>query len=254
MIKRVIPILLYRDQALVKTIKFKEDQYIGDAINAIKIFNEKEVDELVFIDIDATIGLREPDYNLISRIASECFMPLTYGGGVTSIEQMKKIYAIGVEKIALNSYNFKSLELLKDAVTLFGGQSVIAAIDFTKTVLGKYRVYDYLNKKATSFKVDEYIKRLETTGCGEFLITDVSREGTLRGYNQEFFKGLATSTKIPIIANGGASSVEDVVQLLNSSEVSAAAASSIFVFQGKHKAVLITYPGYTYLSKMLTNV
>jgi cyclase len=247
---RVIPVLLLHKQGLVKTVKFKKPKYVGDPLNSIKIFNEKEVDELIFLDIDKSKNNKEPDYELITSFASECFMPICYGGGITTIEQMKKIFKIGVEKIALNSSALENESLLREAVSIFGAQSIVVAIDIKKNLLGKYKIYSHNKKKVLKNDIDEYIQLLNNIGVGEIFINNVDLDGAQTGYNIELLKMITKKTDIPVIACGGAGSLEDFKIAKQEAGVSAVAAGSLFVFKGKHKAVLITYPKYNELEKL----
>ena len=246
---RVIPVLLLRDNALVKSIKFKDYQYIGDPINAIKIFNDKEVDELVFLDIDASRNRKEPNYELIKSIATECFMPICYGGGITTIEQMKKIFKLGIEKISLNASIFDNIDLLLEATKIFGSQSIVVSIDIKKSLFGRYGVYNHIKKKIEKKNLIQYIKMIESYGAGEIFINNVDLDGTLKGYDTDLIKKIVNEVNIPMIYSGGAKNLEDFAnaQKLN---ISAVAAGSMFVFHGKHKAVLITYPKYNELEKL----
>ncbi len=240
---RVIPILLLRDSVLVKTIKFKEYQYIGDPINAIKIFNEKEVDELVFLDIDATRKKIEPNYNLIKSIASECFMPVCYGGGITNIEQMRKIFKLGVEKISLNYSLLKNPSLINNAIKIFGKQSIVASVDIKKSFFGKYNIYNYLKRKKVKGDLFKYLNQIEELGVGEILINNVDADGTFSGYDLELIRQIRKNINIPMIFCGGAKELSDF-KLAKDLGISGAGAGSMFVFHGKHNAVLITYPQY----------
>lgn len=239
MLRRAIPVLTIDDSDLVKKKQFKDYKYVGDPINAVKIFNEKYVDELIVLDI--TKDKVEPDYNLIKSFTNEAFMPLTYGGGVSTIEQMKKIYRLGVEKISLNSTAFKDPELIKEAVSFFGSQSVVASIDYKNDVLG--RTYCYINngKNKTKYSPVNLAKHYEKIGVGELLITSIEREGTKKGYDYKLLEEVIKSVNIPVIVNGGASSREELIKAIDISGAAAAAAGALFVLQGIHDAVLISY-------------
>ncbi len=247
---RVIPILLLQNKGLVKTVKFKNPKYVGDPLNAIKIFNEKEVDELIFLDIDASKKGIEPDYELIKDFASECFMPVCYGGGITNLEQIKKIFSLGIEKVSINSIAFDNEQFIREAVKMFGSQSIVVTIDIKRSLLGKYHIYDHTRKKTLKILYLEYIKRIEKLGIGEFLINDVDRDGTMQGYDAELFKSIVQYVTIPVIACGGAGALDDFKKIKQEANISAVAAGSFFVFQGKHRAVLITYPKYNELEKL----
>ena len=239
---RVIPVLLLRNQGLVKTIKFDKHVYVGDPINAIKIFNEKEVDELIFLDIDASKNGIEPNYSMISQIATECFMPVCYGGGIKDIETIRKILKLGIEKIAINSSALKSLDFVKNAVVTFGSSTIVVSIDVKKNLLGKHQIFDHKNKKIINNDLFEYINEMEQCGVGELLINSVDKDGTMTGYDISLIEKITKQVKIPVIACGGASSFSDFKTAINFAKASAVGAGSIFVFHGKHKAVLITYP------------
>lgn len=246
---RVIPILLLKNNGLVKTIKFKKDQYIGDPINAIKIFNEKEVDELIFLDIEATKYNKEPNYEIIKSIASECFMPVCYGGGITTIEQIKKIFHLGIEKVSLNSSILNNYDLLEQAVEIFGSQSIVVSVDVKKNLFGKYCIYNHVRKKIEKLNVSDYLKNIEKKGAGEVLLNHVDLDGTQLGYDTELIKYVTKDLNIPLIYCGGAKDLTDF-KVAKDLMVSGVAAGSMFVFHGKHKAVLITYPGYEILKKL----
>jgi len=247
---RVIPVLLLHNKGLVKTVKFKSPKYIGDPINAIKIFNEKEVDELIFLDIDASKAKREPNFDLIEDFASECFMPVCYGGGITTIEQIRKLFAIGIEKVSLNVSALTDKNLIKKAVELLGSQSIVVTIDIKKSLFGKYQVYNHTNKKTIKKPYLEYIKNIEKLGAGEILINNVDLEGTQKGYDISLMKSIVQNVNIPVVACGGAGSLVDFKKVKDVANASAVAAGSFFVFQGKHNAVLITYPKYEELEKL----
>ncbi len=239
---RIIPCLLLRGRGLYKTVKFKDPTYVGDPVNAVKIFNEKEVDELILLDITATAQQRGPDFELIEDIASECFMPLSYGGGVTSLEQMRQLYRLGVEKISLNSAAYTDRQLVQQACATFGSSSVTASIDVRKTFLGKYEVW--INGGKTNTKEDpiRYAQALSQAGVGEILVNSIDRDGTMAGYDLAFLEKLASSVDTPIIACGGAGSLAHMREAVDRAHIPALAAGSLFVFHGRHRAVLINYP------------
>ena len=247
---RVIPVLLLHNKGLVKTVKFKSPKYIGDPINVIKIFNEKEVDELIFLDIDASKEKRGPNFKIIEDFASECFMPVCYGGGITNIEQVKKLFAIGIEKVSLNISVLTNENLIKEAVEIFGSQSIVVTIDIKKSLFGMYQVYNHSNKTTLKKPYLEYIKSIEVSGAGEILINNVDLEGTQKGYDTSLMESIVRSVSIPIIACGGVGALSDFKKVKDEAKVSAVAAGSFFVLQGKHNAVLITYPKYEELEKL----
>lgn len=248
---RVIPVLLIKDGLLYKTKKFKTPQYIGDPINSVKIFNEKLVDELIVLDIDASKKNRVINFELINSIASETFMPLTYGGGIHSIEDARKIFALGVEKIALNSYALERPEIITELQKEFGSQSIVVAIDIKKNLFNNYQLYTHSATKKSKLNLLEYIQSLEVLGAGEVLVNLVDHDGMRNGYNIELMKSIAQNTSLPVIALGGARGIEDIQKILH--HVSAAAAGSIFVYQGKHDAVLITYFNESEINLLMDN-
>lgn len=247
-IKRIIPCLLLKDKGLVKTIKFSEPTYIGDPINTIKIFNEKEVDELVFLDIDATRLNKEPQYDLIRNISSECFMPFAYGGGIQSLHQIEKIINSGAEKIILNTHAFLKKDFLKEAVNHFGSSTIVVAIDVKKDIFRTNRVFIIGGTQNTGRNPVEYSKDIENEGAGEILINSIDRDGTMEGYDIELIKGITKTVRIPVIACGGAGQLNDFRIAIKEGGASAVAAGSFFVFHGKRRAVLITYPSQTDIS------
>lgn len=245
---RIIPVLLVQNKGLVKTIGFKNPVYIGDPINAIKIYNEKEVDELVILDIEASRRRSGIDWPLLNRFNREAFMPLGYGGGIKNIQDIKKIINLGYEKVILNSVLFGSLSLISEASHIIGSQSLVVCVDIIKAKDSSFRVYDHINRKITGLNPYDYIKSLETEGAGEIIIQSVDRDGTYQGYNMEFMKEISAKVKIPIVALGGASSLSDIKAVLKT-DVSGAAAGSLFVFYGRLKAVLINYPSQAEIEK-----
>jgi len=250
---RIIPCLLLKNKGLIKTYKFKESRYIGDPINAVKIFNEKEVDEIVLIDIEASKNNRKPDFNLISRIGKEAFMPMVYGGGIKTIEDAKKVLSSGFEKISLNSLILNNKNAISEFSKYFGSQSIIVSIDVKKNINGKYEVYDYLSGKSIKKNPIEYAIESEEKGAGELLINSVDKDGTMEGYDLELIHKISYNTTIPVIALGGAGSLFDFKQIINEGGASAASAGSMFVFQGKHKAVLINYPNRKEIDDIIIN-
>jgi cyclase len=238
---RVIPSLLIHKGGLIKSVQFKSYKYIGDPINAVKIFNEKEVDEIVVLDIDATKENRPPNFEAITEIASEAFMPMAYGGGITTLEEIKKILHSGFEKVILNKSLHSNLSLVTQAANLFGSQSVVASIDIKKGFLGKYKVYTDNGKNSTKFTPVEFSKMVEQAGAGEILINNIDADGTYKGFDISLIKEIASAVNIPIVAMGGAGNLEDFYKAKQAG-ASAVAAGSMFVFQRPHQAVLISYP------------
>ena len=241
-ISRVIPCLLLRNNGLVKTVKFKDSTYIGDPINAIKIFNEKEVDELIFLDIDASKEKKEPPFNLLKNIASECFMPLCYGGGISSIDQISEIIKCGVEKVSINTHAVKNPLFIKNAADIYGSSTIVAAIDVKKNIFGKYQIYINGGSENTNKDPLEFAKLIEQMGAGEIFLNSIDKDWTMTGYDIELIKKISNSVKIPVIACGGAGNIEHMREAIQQGAAAAVSAGSFFVFYGKRKAVLISYP------------
>jgi len=247
---RVIPVLLLQESGLVKGQQFKNHKYVGDPINAVKIFNEKEVDELVFLDVSATDENREPDFELIADIASEAFMPFAYGGGVKTVEQVERLFSIGVEKAIINSAAFYNPDLVKDAAKVSGSQSVVVSIDVKKSLFGSYEVYVNNGRAKTKLDPVIYAKQMQDYGVGELIVSSIDREGTGKGYDINLLEMVANAVDVPVVGLGGAGCVQDLADAKNKTAVSGLAAGDLFVFHGKHKAVLITYPKYSELEKL----
>lgn len=238
---RVIPVLLLRNKGLVKTIKFNQPKYIGDPINAVKIFNDKEVDELVFMDIEASKLGKGPDFEMIKNLASECFMPLGYGGGISKIDHIQKLFSIGVEKIIINSAVLDNLELVSVASEIFGNQSIVVCIDVKKNFWGKHQIFSHSDNKLSNMDVLEYALKCQNSGAGEILINSVDRDGTMKGYDLELISKIASGLSIPLVVCGGAGSINHFREAKEAG-ASGLAAGSFFVYHGPHKAVLISYP------------
>jgi cyclase len=251
-IKRIIPCLLLRNKGLVKTLKFRESTYLGDPINTIRIFNEKEVDELMFLDIDATKNSAEPPFELINKISSECFMPFAYGGGINSLSQIDRIIRCGAEKIVLNSAFHLQENLVYEACRKFGSSTIVVSMDVRKDFLRGYQVFIKGGTMRTGLNPVEYAKKAESDGAGEILLNSIDRDGTMEGYDLELVKKVSAAVRIPVVACGGAGQLEDFRNVINEGGASAAAAGSFFVFHGKRKAVLITYPGYSEIKKLFS--
>lgn len=238
----------------MKGEKFKNHRYIGDPINAVRIFNEKEVDELVFFDISATENNREPAYKLIGDIASEAFMPLAYGGGIKTLEQATKLFKLGVEKVILNTSAFESPELITAVAARFGSQSIVVSIDFRKAMLGGYEVVIRNGRSRIKMNPVDYAKQVEQLGAGELILTSIDREGTGKGIDAKLSEEVVDSVDIPVVLQGGLLNIESITEALRLTGASAVAAGRMCVFHGKHKAVLITYPKYEELEKQLNVV
>lgn len=238
---RIIPALTVDFEALVKTTKFRRPKYVGDPLNAVRIFNEKEVDELLFLDITATRDKRQPNYRLIEEIAGECFMPLSYGGAINSVEQAKNIFKLGVEKICLQNSVMQEPSLISKLADLFGSQSIMVSIDIKRNIFKKPKVYNYLTRKLIRKTWLEVIHECVERGAGEVLLNDVDRDGTLSGPDVGLIRDASRAIEVPMIAMGGASNLSDISEMIKAG-ASAAAAGALFVYHGPHKAVLITYP------------
>lgn len=247
---RIIPSLLIHDNGLVKTVNFKNPKYVGDPINAVKIFNEKAVDELAIFDIDATVLGKEPNYSLIERLASQSMMPLCYGGGVKTVEQAQRIFSLGIEKIALSSAVLKNPKLITDIAERVGAQSVIVVLDVKKKLLGGYEVYTHNGKKATGINPFKFVEEAQRLGAGEIVINSIDRDGVMKGYDLDLIAKVREKISLPMTVLGGAGSLDDIEKVINSHGVIGVAAGSLFVFKGPYKAVLINYPTQTEKNKI----
>ena len=250
-ITRVIPVLLLKSAGLVKTVKFKDPKYVGDPINAVKIFNDKEVDELVFLDITATQENRQPPLEFLEKIASECFMPLCYGGGIRSLDTIKAILKVGVEKVAVNSFAIEEPSFVQKAAERFGSSTIVVSIDVKKNFWGKYEVYTKGGKVSTGLDPVKLAVQMDKMGAGELLVNSIDRDGTMQGYDIDLVKKITGEVSMPVIACGGAGSLDDLKDAVKTGGASAVAAGSMFVFHGKHRAVLINYPPSNELEKIL---
>ncbi len=240
---RIIPCLLLHNKGLVKTVQFTNPKYVGDPINAVRIFNEKEVDELVILDIDASAEKREPNYFLLEILASECRMPLCYGGGVSTVEQIEKIIKLGVEKVALSSAAVMNPQIISSASRIVGSQSVVVVIDVKKSQWRKnYEIKIINGTKSTKIDPVDFARRAEELGAGEIVINSIDADGTMAGYDFDLIESIRSKVKLPITALGGAGSFSHIQQLINKFGVIGVAAGSLFVFKGVYKAVLINYP------------
>jgi imidazole glycerol-phosphate synthase subunit HisF len=247
---RVIPCLLLRERGLVKTHKFGNSKYVGDPVNAIRIFNEKEVDELLVLDIDATREQREPDYELIEEFAGECFMPLAYGGGIKHVDEVKRLFSIGVEKVSVQTSALRDLDLISAIAARYGKQSVVVSIDVKKNLFGQYRLYSSASGKTLDRDWTAFLSDAVNAGAGEILINSVDRDGTLSGMELPLIKAAAHACSVPLIACGGAASLADIKAAVEAG-ASAVAAGAFFVYYGPHRAVLITYPNYDEMVSVL---
>ncbi|KQW97677.1 AglZ/HisF2 family acetamidino modification protein [Flavobacterium sp. Root420] len=239
---RIIPSLLIHENGLVKTVNFKNPKYVGDPINAVKIFNEKEVDELAVFDIDATVKGLEPNYSLIERLANQSMMPLCYGGGVKNIEQAQRIFSLGIEKIALSSAVLENPKLITSIADRVGAQSVIVVLDVKKKLLGGYEVYTHNGKKATGINPFKFVEEAQKLGAGEIVINSIDKDGLMKGYDLDLIDKVREKITLPMTVLGGAGSLEDIEKVIDKHGVIGVAAGSLFVFKGPYKAVLINYP------------
>jgi cyclase len=239
---RITPCLLVHNKGLVKTVNFKSPKYVGDPINAVRIFNEKEVDELILLDIDATRERREPDYMMIERLASECRMPLCYGGGVRTLEQALRIFALGVEKIAIGSIAVERPEFVTELANRVGRQSVVVVMDVKLTERG-YRLFLCNGTKPTALDPVLFARRLQELGVGEIVINSIDQDGMMKGYDLALIRSVRQVVSVPITALGGVGKLEHIGTLIREFGILGAAAGSLFVFKGVFRAVLINYPG-----------
>jgi len=247
---RVIPCLLLKNEGLVKTVKFKDPKYLGDPINIVRIFNDKEVDELIFLDITATVENRPPNFEILGKITSECFMPLGYGGGIRTLEDVRKLLAIGVEKIVLNTSAVENPSLIRAAADYAGSQAVVTSMDVKKTMFGKYEVYTRGGRKATGLDPVKFAVEMEKQGAGELFLNSIDRDGTMQGYDLELVRRVADSVTVPVVACGGAGNIQHLAEAIQAG-ASAAAAGSMFVFQGPLRGVLISYPAQQELKRAM---
>lgn len=246
----MIPALLIKDGGLVKSVKFQDYRYVGDPINAVKIFNDKEVDELVILDISATASQRPPDMMALKEIASEAFMPVGYGGGVTTVEEIKELISLGLEKVILNTSAYERPELVSEGANYVGSQSIVVSIDVKKNMWGRYKVFVRNGSKNTGLDPIAYAYQMQQAGAGELLLNSIERDGTFGGYDTALIKEISRAVDIPVVAMGGAAVVEDFSNAVRSG-ASAVAAGSMFVFQRPHRAVLISYPSQKELKEKL---
>jgi len=246
---RVIPILLLKGRGLYKTEKFDKAKYLGDPINILRIFNDKEVDEIALLDIAATTEGRGPDFEQIADIVSESFMPLAYGGGVSTLDQAMRLFALGVEKVVLNTHAIDNPDLITQISNQAGAQAVVVAIDAKKPLIGGWQVYAQGGSRKTNLSPPEWAKTAVAKGAGEIMITAIGQEGTMKGYDLDLIQAVTAAVNVPVIAHGGAGSITHLKQALGAG-ASAVAAGSLFVYQGPHRAVLISYPSPSELADL----
>ncbi|MDT8416140.1 MAG: AglZ/HisF2 family acetamidino modification protein [Flavobacteriaceae bacterium] len=242
---RIIPCLLVHKKGLVKTTQFKDPKYVGDPINAVKIFNEKEVDELIVLDIDATVEQRGPDFSLIKNLAVECRMPFCYGGGVTTVAQAKEIIGLGAEKVALSAAAIYNTQILREIGRAVGVQSVVVVLDVRKKKLfGGYEIVTHNGKKVAGIKLSDFIKEVNEIGIGELVINALDNDGKMEGYDFKLFDWVRDQIEMPMTILGGAGKLEDLKEAVSRYKTIGVAAGSLFVFKGKYRAVLINYPNF----------
>ena len=252
---RLIPVLLVRDKGLVKTVKFKDGKYVGDPINAVKIFNEMEADELTVLDIDATTKGKEPDFKMIENLANECRMPFCYGGGVKDTTQAQRILSLGVEKVAISSAAFNTPEFIKKLASQVGSQSVVVVLDIKKKLLGnRFECYTHNGTKNSKTCPIKFAQEMEKMGAGEIVINSINDDGMMTGYNLDMVRLIRSNINLPVTMLGGAGSYGDISKLIDQERIIGAAAGSLFVFKGKYKAVLINYPNAQEKNKIINKV
>ena len=238
---RIIPCLLVHKGGLVKTVGFDKPKYVGDPLNAVRIFNEKEVDELMVVDIDATRERREPDYALIANMAAECRMPLAYGGGVHAVEQFERLVSLGVEKVAVSAAAVANLDLVHAAASRVGGQSVVVVLDVRRKG-AQWQVFTHNGTQATGLDAVAFARRAEAAGAGEIVINSIDCDGQMKGYDLDLVRQVRAAVTRPLTVLGGAGKLADVAALVREFGTIGAAAGSLFVFKGVYRAVLINYP------------
>ncbi len=248
---RAIPCLLLKDAALVKTIRFENPSYVGDPGNAIRIYNEKEVDELIFVDITAGIEGRPPAFDLIERLAAECFMPLAYGGGITSVVQMRELFRLGVEKAVVNSAAIANPELIREAAGEFGNQAIVVSIDAARLADGSYEVRTAGGRQSSGMDPRSWAETAAALGAGEILLTSIDRDGTMEGYDVELIRQVSGAVDIPVIACGGAGKVAHLGEAVREGGAAAVAMGSMVVYFGRNRAVLISFPSRRELARTL---
>jgi len=246
---RIIPVLLIKNRGLYKGVRFKDHIYVGDPINIVKIFNDKEVDELILLDFEASIKNKPIDFAYLEEVVSEAFMPIGYGGGVNTIDDAKKIFSLGVEKVIINTSAFLRPQFISELARAFGSQSIVVSIDIKKTSKGSFVFYSD-GTKNTRYRPLEAALLMERNGAGEIIINDIDRDGTRSGYNLEYVEEISKKVAIPVIVCGGASCIDDFKDAKNAG-ANACAAGAMFIYHGPHRAVLVSYPRYEDLRKVL---
>jgi cyclase len=237
---RVIPVLLLTEAGVVKTCRFSAPVYVGDAINAVKIFNQKEVDEIVILDIEATRSDRRPELGRLEEICSEAFMPLAYGGGVTSVEELESLFKMGIEKVVINSSVYTDPGIIRAASEIFGSQSIVVSVDVKRDIFGRYRIFSRAGTCRVNRELNEVLDWVQAEGAGEVIVNSIDRDGTRKGFDLQLVRSAASRLDIPLVAMGGAGNVGHLKEAIDAG-ASAVAAGSMFVFHGVHSAVLISY-------------
>jgi len=244
MIPRVIPCLLLGGAGLVKTVHFREPRYVGDPINAVRIFNDKQADEIAVLDIQATVEGRGPDLDEIAEIVSEAFMPVAYGGGVADLVTAIRLIQVGVEKVIVNTAAAENDRLVAEIADHLGSSTLVVSIDAARHSDGTYEVVTRAGTRPSGLDVRAHAETMARRGAGEIFLTSIDRDGTMTGYDLELIRQVANTVPIPVVACGGAGTTADLATAVRDGGAAAAAAGSLFVFHGRHKAVLITYPPY----------
>ncbi len=253
LIPRVIPCLLMDNNGLVKTRKFKKPHYVGDPVNVINLFNRFEVDEITLLDIRASLEKRDPNFALIKQLASECWVPLAYGGGLKTFQQVQQIFNIGVEKVIFNTASFENTALIAKTAEIYGSQAVVVSIDVKKQLLGKPECWALSGTQRLKIAPIEQAQRMEALGAGEILLMSIDRDGEMNGYDLSLIKSVASAVNIPVIACGGAGVREDLARPIHEANASAVSAGSLFVYQNKERGVLINFPERTVLESLLSS-
>lgn len=252
---RIIPVLLVHNGGLTKTVTFGPGKYVGDPLNAVRIFNEKQVDEIVVLDIDATVQNNEPNYNLIRSLAAECRMPLCYGGGVKTVEQVQQIVSLGVEKVAIASAAIQNEDLIVQSANQVGSQSVVVVMDVKKQGFlgGRYEIFTHNGTVGTGVDPVNFAQKMNNLGAGEIFINSIDRDGAMKGYDFTLTQRVREATTLPITVVGGAGSLQDIEDLIRTFGIIGAAAGSLFIFKGKYRAVLINYPSQSEKNELFSS-
>ncbi len=245
---RIIPVLLLHNDGLYKTKQFKDPKYVGDPINAVRIFNEKEVDELLILDIDCSVQKKEPNFELIEEIASEAFMPVGYGGGISSLDTAKRVFQLGVEKVVINTALAQNTDLISSIANIYGAQAVVASIDYKKSFFGGSKAYFTNGSNKSHYTPVDLARKAEEAGVGELILNSIDREGSYNGYDLDMLEAVVNAVNIPVVISGGAGSLNDFDEAKKLG-ASGMAAGSMFIYQRPHNAVLISYPSNYFYNK-----